>query len=343
MEISRFVAALKCALLVSLSSLVVYAQQTGTGSLRLLDSYRQAQFPTPSNAFPFRYWDKGFLITYTADDTRSDRPAAVLYDRNGAVAREATVSFKGAKSVGIDDVAISRSGKLVVAGGTESPDGAIANFIASIDAKGNISQVIRTTPFLPVYVCAAEGDTVWSYGVDKDSAGKPIENSPRLRQYSFDKGQLRAVLDATTLNPSGWTLTRGRYPGDISFRCNGRKIVLLNSRSDEWVELEIATNKLTVSKLTPLPQPKQVQITGFALTEAGDVFVSLHDTSSDPPRSGLFKLEFDGNGVGSWVPVKNTVGTYLHGSVDRLLGADGSDLIYTRDLDGTAHWSQITK
>jgi hypothetical protein len=86
----------------------------------------------------------------------------VLYDRNGAVAREAIVSFKDAKSVGIDDVAISKSGELVVAGGTESPTGAIANFIASIDAGGKIRQVVRTTPFLPVYVCAAEDGTVWS-------------------------------------------------------------------------------------------------------------------------------------------------------------------------------------
>jgi hypothetical protein len=245
--------------------------------------------------------------------------------------------------VGPGNEAISKSGTLVVAGGTESADGAIANFIASIDARGKISQVIRTTPFLPVYVCAAEDGTVWSYGVDKDSEGKGIETSPRLRQYSFDKGQLRAVLNTTSLNSSGWTLTRGRYPGDIAFRCNGSKVALLNSRSNEWVEFDTTTNQLSVSKLEPLPPPKQVQVSGFALTEAGDVFVSLHDTSGDPPRSGLFRLEFDGVGVGSWVPVKNTIGAYLHGPVDRLLGADGSDLIYTRDLNGTAYWSRITR
>jgi hypothetical protein len=343
MKSSTCAAALALVPLLFLGSRVFHAQEAATGSLHLLDFYDQAQFPGPSNAFPFRYWDKGFLITYTADDATADKPAAVLYDRNGAVAREAIVSFKDAKSVGIDDVAMSKSGQLVVAGGTESPTGAIANFIASIDAGGKIRQVVRTTPFLPVYVCAAEDGTVWSYGVDEDGEGKAIETSPRLRQYSFDKGQLKAVLDATALPPGGWKLTRGRYPGDITFRCNGRKVVLLNSQYNEWVEFDIAANKLTVFKLKPLPPPKQMQVTGFALTEAGDVFVSLHDMSGDQPRSGLFRLEFDRVGVGSWVPVKNTIGAYLHGPVERLLGADGSDLIYTRDLNGTAYWSRITR
>jgi hypothetical protein len=240
-------------------------------------------------------------------------------------------------------VAINRAGNLVVAGGTENQADVIANFIASIGNDGRVSRVIRTTPFLPIYVCAAEDGTVWSYGFDRDEEGKRVESSLMLRQYSFDKGQLRAMADKSTLNSSGWSLDRGRYPGDISLRCTSREVGLYNGSSGEWVQFDIAADKLRVEKVDPLPQPKEMRITGFALTEAGDVFVSLHGSSSDPPRSGLFRLEFNGAGVGLWVPVKNTVAAYLHGPIERLLGTDGTDLIYTRDFDGTAYWSQITK
>jgi hypothetical protein len=113
-----------------------------------------------------------------------------LYDRDGHVVREGIVWFKDANSVSITDAAVNRAGNLVVSGGIENQAGAIANFIASIGTDGRLSQVIRTTPFVPIYVCAAEDGTVWSYGMDRDEEGKGIEKSLRLRQYSFEKGQL---------------------------------------------------------------------------------------------------------------------------------------------------------
>ena len=201
----------------------------------------------------------------------------------------------------MSDAAVSRAGSIVVAGGTENAAGAIASFIASIGKDGHLSQVIRTTPFLPIYICAAEDGTIWSYGIDRDEDGRGIEGSLRLRQFSFEKGQIRAMLDVSTLNSAGWTLIRGQYPGELSFRCNTKEVGLYNGRSNEWVEFDIAANKIRVSKVKPLPSPKLIRITGFALTETGDVFVSLHDRSSSPPRSGLFRLEFDKAGLGSWI------------------------------------------
>ncbi|MFZ0770924.1 MAG: hypothetical protein WCA49_22435 [Candidatus Sulfotelmatobacter sp.] len=312
----------------------------------LPEPHRQANVPGLSHTWN-RIWDRGYLVSWGSigsHEASPTEPSVVLYDRDGHIAREGIVWFKDAYSVSITDAAVNRAGNLVVSGGTENQAGAIANFIASIGTDGRLSQVIRTTPFLPIYVCAAEDGTVWSYGIDRDEEGRGIAESLRLRQYSFDKGQLMAMLDVSTLNASGWTLTQGRYPGEISLRCNSQRIGLYNGRSGEWVEFDFAADKLKVAKVEPLPSPKTMRITGFALTDAGDVFVSLHDRSGSPPRSGLFRLQFDSTGLGSWIPVKNTVGPYLHGGpIERLLGADGPDLIYTRDLDGMAYWSKYTK
>jgi len=169
------------------------AQREQNPPTRLSQPHRQATLPGLLQTW-YRYWDKGYLITYGTDgpsDVSPTKPAIVIYDRNGSVAREGTIWFKDAYSVAINDAAVSRSGNLVVAGGTQNQAGVIANFIASIGDDGRMGQVIRTTPFLPVYICAAEDGTVWSFGIDRNEEGRGVETSPLLRQFSFDKGQIR--------------------------------------------------------------------------------------------------------------------------------------------------------
>jgi hypothetical protein len=346
MKTVKFVASLLILLSPALVAPCLAGQSAAPPSWKLSEPLHQASVPGLLHTWN-RIWDKGYLVSWGSigsHEASPAEPAVVLYDRDGHVAREAIVWFKEASRVTVLDAAVNRAGNLVVAGGTTSQAGVIAHFIASVGSDGHLSQVIRTTPFLPIYVCAAEDGTVWSFGIDRDEEGRGIEKSLRLRQYSFDKGQLRAMLDVSTLNAGGWTLTEGRYPGEINLRCNSQKVGLYNGRSGEWVEFDFAADKLKAAKVEPLPSPKTMRITGFAMTDAGDVFVSLHDTSSATPHSGLFRLEFDSTGLGSWVPIKNTVGPYLHGGpIERLLGADGPDLVYTRDLDGAAYWSKYTK
>ena len=315
---------LASALVAFLSSVVfpihLLGQQSQNPSVQLAEPHHQAQFSALLND-GFRYWDKGYLVAYMIDDLTPRKAAVVLYDREGRIAREGMVWFKDAESVRIDDAAVGSSGKLVVSGGTSGPAGVAANFIAAIDTTGQVSHVVRTTPFLPVYICAAEDGTVWSYGIDRDKDGKGIETSLRLRQYDLEKGQLRAMLDTSTLNSSGWTSPRGLYPGNIVLRCTSQKVGLYNGASGEWIEVDTATGKLKVAKVAPLPPPKDVRITGFALTESGEVFASMHHRSWNPPVSGLFQLRFDPSGLGRWIPVKGTLGPFLHGAnVGRLLG-----------------------
>lgn len=321
------------------------AQQPQPVQHSLAAPHRQAGLPEPASIWARHWgllWDKGYLITYDElPGVGPGKPSVVLYDRSGQVAREAITWFKEARTVSISDAAVSKAGELLVSGGTENEAGVIANFIASTGSDGRVSRVVRTTPFLPLHLCDPGDGTVWSYGVDRDAQGRRVEDSLMLRHYSLSDGQLAAMLDRSKLNSSGWSLVDGVYPGAISLRCTSTKVALLNIGSSEYVEVDVPTNTLTVRKLNPLPSPKEMRITGFALTESGDVFVSLHDRTSQPPRSGIFKLIFDAANVGSWIPVENTAGPYLHGGpVERLLGADGDDLVYTRDLGGTAFWSK---
>ena len=167
-------------------------QSTKPPSGNLSAPHRQANIPGLLHTWN-RIWDKGYLVSWGSigsHEASPTQPSVALYDRDGHVVREGIVWFKDANSVSITDAAVNRAGNLVVSGGIENQAGAIANFIASIGTDGRLSQVIRTTPFVPIYVCAAEDGTVWSYGMDRDEEGKGIEKSLRLRQYSFEKGQL---------------------------------------------------------------------------------------------------------------------------------------------------------
>jgi hypothetical protein len=151
------------------------------------------------------------------------------------------------------------------------------------------------------------------------------------------------MLDRSTLGPA-WSLYNGHYPGELNLRCNSQTVGIYNGAANQWIEYDIRAKKLTIVKVTPLPPPKEVHITGLALTESGGIFASVHDRSKIPPMSGVFKLVRNAPESATWLPVSGSVGPYLRGStVERIVGASGNDLLYTRQLDGEVFWSTLQK
>lgn len=297
----------------------------------------------------FHYWSNGYLVTFDSPPVMvPNKSGVILYDRYGAVAREASVWLDGAKSVSLTDVAVSRSGNLVVGGGTTNNEGAIANFIAEIGSDGRVHQVVRTNPFVPVYVCALDDGTVWSYGFERDASIQTMENSPKLRQYSFDKGLLQAMLVTSLLSESedlrqGWLLSRGRYLGALNLRCNSKMVVLYNGSTGDLIQYDLQKSKMTVSKVAALPAERTFHITGFALTDSGEIFASFHDAANPKAVvSGLFHLDHDSASGGyKWGAVPGTVGVYLKDSpIQKLWGADGDKLVFSRSKDGRLYWTK---
>lgn len=323
------------------------AQGEPTAQADLFQSANHADFPAVLQA-GFRNWSNGYLITIGAPPFMvPDKPGVILYDRNGAVARQATVWLDGATTVSLTDAAVSSSGTLVVAGGTSNKDGAIANFVAEIGSDDKIHRLVRTTPFVPTYVCALDDGTVWAYGFERNASMTMVENAPRLRQYSFEKGSLQALLDTTALpdaqnSRSTWRLPHGGYLGVINLRCNSKMVVLYNAGTGDLVEFDLRKNALKLTKVTGLPADKTFHITGFALTDSGEIFASFHDASNVKAIvSGLFRLRRDDSGGAKWVAVPGTVGTYLKDSpIHKLWGADGDSLIFSRLRDGRLFWSK---
>jgi hypothetical protein len=345
----------KCALLALAAVLVLgLAEGLGAGdgpttTTTLAEVSNQGNFPAVLQK-GFRYWSNGDLVTIDFPPFMvPDKPGVILYDRYGAVARQPIVWLEDSRSLSVSDVAVSRSGNLVVGGGATNNEGAIANFIAEIGNDDRVHRVVRTTPFVPTYVCALDDGTVWAYGFQRDASIQTMESSPRLRQYSFDKGLLQAMLVTAAL-PDGevfrqtWLAAQGKYLGALNLRCNSKMVVLYNAGTGDLVEYDLGKHKMTVSKVAALPADiRHFRITGFALTDSGEMFASFYDTANmKVPVSGLFHLERDSASSGyKWVAVPGTVGAYLKDSpIQKLWGADGDQLVFSRLKDGRLYWTK---
>ena len=329
---------------------------TGTKA-GLSDPSHEAQFNAVLDSGT-TYWDKGYLITLGLHGTLEASPstaALIVYDREGQIAREPVIWIEGAKMVTVGSAAINQSGKLVVTAGALDAKGGIATFIGEVGADDRLRNIIRITPFAPAYVCVAGDGTVWSYGMDRDEHLNGVQGSLRLRHYSFEKGQLEALLDVTKLpdyetNREAWRTTHFA-PNEVDLRCNSKTVVLYNSKSGDLLEFDLQQNKMTVTKM-PLPPDHcpAFCISGFALTESGEIFASLLDRKGhDMPVSGLFRLTRK-NGTAEWVAIPGAVGRYPtqtarfpnESPVHTLFGADGEDLVYAKRLDGRLYWSKAS-
>lgn len=299
--------------------------------------YRQTSFAGTGG---FRYWRGHHLVTYDARvRTSTEESAVTAYDQSGAVTHQAYVWLEGAKAVSVSDASMNSSGQLVVSGGTMSQEGVIANFVGRIGKGGHLDQVVRTSPFLPVYICPADDGTVWSYGADRDKQLDTVAGSSLLRQFSFEKGQLRAV-DTSGLAPGWWKLLRGPRAPSVSLSCNSKTVMIYNDELHQLAEYDVGSGGLRIIEVAPWPE--NALITGTALTSSGDLFASYQFPKHVPPVNGLFKFTAGDNLGGKWMVVGNTLGAPGVGnSVSQIIGVDQDDLVYRRDLHGDdIFWSK---
>lgn len=319
----------------------------------LAEPHHEAMLPALRDP-GFQDWNNGYLVTRAFEGTpyvSPSRPALRLYDRSGRLVREIIVWFEDAVRVSLADAVVTPDGKVIVSGGMSNSVGAVSNFIAEVDGAGRIARMIRTEPFVARHVCAGDDGTVWSYGFDRNvpEAGA---STFLLRQYSFDKGPLRSMLDRASLDFAVWRLVDGNYPGEVRLFCAPGKVGLLNWKSQQYFEFDVLTAALKSVRIAPLLAPQETndphpqRITGSAMTQTGDVFVSLtiHIEKAAPPTWGVYKLRYQQTSGATWIPVAGSVGTQAAGMRPRVLGADGNDLVYMRDmtLGTSAFWSTVT-
>lgn len=157
-----------------------------------------------------------------------------------------------------------------------------------------------------------------------------------LREYSFEKGELRSALDRFTLQPPKGTPLSGTK-GDLYLHCGANKVMLVSGPTTEVIQYDLSSNKLARFPITSLPDG--FYITGAALTKSGEVYISTLRPGQNAV-TGIVHLRVNASGAAELVPL-----TLLPsgGNFFVLLGSDGEELVYSRGRRSpTLFWSKAS-
>ena len=307
------------------------AQSQPTPAMGLASSHYQADFtPIEHHAVS---WDKGHLVTFGPGEVKQP---ITLYDKTGKWLFDNPLTLEGATTTFVQDAVPTSEGTVAVAVAAINADGAIADLIAEV-GKDGVTRAIRTSPFRASRLCTTAESRVWAYGWERnESGGDRHGHHPMLREYSFEKGQLRSDVDRATVQPLKGIPVSGSIPYDLQLKCDSRKVILLSMPTHELMEYDLSSSKLIRWPIAPLPEG--FHLTGAALTDSGQVYVSALRGGPRPQAlTGIFNLRASTGGTAEWVPLT------IIPAEDKwfmLVGSDGEDLVYSRGLRAaTVFWS----
>jgi hypothetical protein len=290
--------------------------------------------PAPHNQAEFipnlvESWSNGYLVNY-----HSKKPLAV-YDRTGKWLFENSLALPDAVKVVKLDATVTNSGVAIVATSAVNADGAVADMLVQV-TKDGIGKIIRTNPFYPIKVCAMNDGTVWAWGTEmtNDRSAEPRPNYPMLREYSFEKGQMRTDLDRASFHQPKTVPLYGLI-GDLKLRCGVGKVLLISGNTNEVMEYDLSTSQLS---RWPMKLPEGFYVNGAAFTDAGKIYISvMRDVGKF--MSGVMSLQMK-SGIMEWTPLTMI---YPKGSTHFLLvGSEGEDLIYSRGRgNATLFWAGV--
>lgn len=295
-----------------------------------------------SMAFPFERFERGHLLAWEYEASPS-KPSILVFGRDGKLEREVVVWYPGAVRVNIGDVTITTGGRLIATGAAAQENGTITDFLAAVDKSGKMQNIVRTGPYVANFICTTGAeDTVWTFGGDRH-AQSSRQHYSMLREYSMEKGLRSQLLDRATL-PVDHLLMKGASLGDVGLHCTSSEVALHIVQTGQLIEHQLKDGPaLTYAKLPKVS--KDVRVTGYTMTDNGDLFASMAIESASPQTYGLFRLNKD-NGEAQWQPAN---GMLLSASKEkdamRILGSEGNEVVYlsnfARDEVTWAHMKKV--
>jgi len=300
------------------------------------------------------YWERDYLVHIEPRSPRVD-----LYDKD-KVRASIKVVIPGYSDFTETDATVTRDGHLLVSGCSRADvGGKIHCFIGTASPDGHVSPIVDTGRFAPVGISTCDGENVWAMGwlrappyFDRESE-KPYNV---LRLYRLGDGKMiESELPRSSFPRRSHPAPAGRSP-ELTMQCRGTTLGIYEGASDEWIEYDAATSKLTRWKLLGQIQSHHFAqydsagkllhfpvhatfITGVAMLDSGEVYASFVHQARDgsaPVSTGLFRLQKSG-GQAAWLPVDGALGSAAkEGTFDELCGTDGKNLVYSRF--GEHHW-----
>lgn len=293
-------------------------------------------------------WDRGYIVHLEID---KDPAVVTMYDRDGKKVLEARIGPPGAAKVSLVAAGATRAGGILAVGAGVMTDGSIQRFIAKTDLTGRTVQSVHTGQFLPRQVCEATDGTVWTLGYPLDYRDSADADKNILRHYSFEKGLLESLVTLDSISKSADTTLSINAPGKSFLRCSKDRVSVLLGSAAQYIEVDASNGKLARWSV-PLPPIAGGKTNGFAVTEAGRIFVSLQGFS-EPDNTvtvGLYELKAKAEtSVATLIRVSGTHTAYDRNGLppdeafERLWGADGDELVVHRYGDGWGiSWAKVS-
>lgn len=303
-------------------------------SVGLAPPHYQADFtPVIADGQHWLSWDHGHLVSFVIGGSG----LITVYDKTGKWLFEDPLSFENAVKVFIHDAAATSLGNAVIAAAVVNRDGTTADMIVKA-VKGGTRSVVRTNPFYPLKVCATDEGTVWAYGTEMNEDRFPSHQAhyPMLREYSFEKGELRTALDRPTVRPAQGRTLKGSGE-ELQMMCTKGKVVIINGVINELEAYDLGASSLSRWPIQPLPDG--FSINGAAMTDSGEVYVSVLK-GGQKALTGILHLRLNSSGRLDWIPL--VIRPTVEGDALFLFGNDGEDLVYSRGIKApTLFWSTV--
>lgn len=298
---------------------------------------------SPNRSFP--QIGNGNLWTFRRAFSAANDNAIFLASLGGGESKAVPFRLHGASRTWIDDVTVSPTRSILVAGAYIRADSSSeSRFIAQLDLAGNTLSTVDLGPYEAERICAASDGTIWTFGQEWSAEAKGASYA-MLRNYSVDGQILRSYLQRRDLPLPPFNLSTrfhqmGMRRGRTFLRCGDKSVGAYLAPARIWYEVNLSTGNgqswpvVTHSNESGLAGRKPGSsgriITGLALLGEHEVYASIAFVEKQEefvPR-GLYRLRLGPDANARWELVQGTRASDGIHSVARLVGRDGSSLVY---------------
>lgn len=249
-------------------------------------------------------WSHGALINVQYQDTNNP----LIWIDDGNTQHAVPFSITGALSMLVYDYDRGTDGTLWLSGSATDSDGRTAGFVAWISADHINSLVIRTGQYRPLRIAAAPDGTLWSVG-SESMTKTPSPDAAVIRRFDKSGRTVSSLIQQSTIAHVAYLepiLNSVRASSDrIAWYCVGFD----DHTTGRYVEISLDGKLLTDISIHLPSNSLRYQITGFALSDEGDAFLSANTRGAGQSASltshlGAYVLD---RSAGAWKPLLQNV------------------------------------
>jgi hypothetical protein len=290
--------------------------------------YRPAisqEFVVDSQSTTIPKWSGGALVT--VDGHYSGAPLITLLDPFN-IKRKAIsliVAIPLANLIYVNGAARGVDGTIAHGGWARDDMGRVTGYLAIVSPDGQTTNLVRTEPYTPLSVAVAPDGTIWSRGAEFGGAARTVNHTDAgvLRHFDHAGKLLGTFIPQSTLKPDELLLGTDRLVCSVS-----RVGWYLSMGATSYYEVvDGNVVRFPAISLNPASQ----QITGLAITDHGNAFISRDVNGA---HDEVFLLD---RSRGVW----NRIDLHIEGVADStslLLGSQADSLVIKTTWGDSRHY-----